>query len=474
MYNFKNKNYVFKKSSNRMMALTYEIRNGLCYSSLTKKNSWTMPVSLEKHAQESFSACMDSKDIIHAIYQNSHGNIFYIRLDETSIVSLPMLGSKYPSPYNKYFNIMAVKNNIHCFYVLLHNNKHLLTHQTISNKEVNNPQALGYINNNNLPYAAFASNSGDVYVFFQTAATSNLQQRASSFQIGYKKYSSLNQTWEEFVPISASDLNSKTELKFDYPCVIIDNTNLMHFSYQKLVADRYELAYRQKPIEENVWSTETIIHTSLNPFENSSIICIDDRVIIFWVRNDTIYYSYSADKGNSWSKPNKYNFPVGKQLSCISYITNDFYEVNRVISKEIPGSFINGLKLAFYDDLLSPENTNGNKDNARSIISDNLKAFNNTLNDLIESNNTLKTDIKRLKLFNTNLLREIDKISIKINYLENQIRQLNLEAPRIIETDFTRNSENTQEIQDENDFEDNFAVEETYDESDASHNDVEG
>lgn len=438
MYNSNSKQFVFKKSNNEIIALTHGGKNGICYSSLTKKNNWTMPISLEKQAQESFSACMDAKDIIHIIYQNSHGNIFYIHLDENSIVTLPMLGSKYPSLYNKYFNIITVKNNIHCFYVLLHNNKYLLTHQVISNKEVKNPQALGYINKNNLPYAVQASRAGDVYIFYQVPSAHNLQQQASAYQIGYKRYSFSDQHWDEFTPISSSVINPNAGLKIDYPNVIIDNTDFIHLTYQKLVADRYELIYRQKPIEETAWSTETVIHTSLNPFDNSSIICINEKTIIFWVRNDIIYYSYSADKGNSWSKPNKYSFTVGKQLSCISYFTNDFYEVNRVVMNEIPGSFVNGLKLAFYDDLFSTVTSSINKDGLRNIISENLKALNNTLNDLIEANNNIKTDIKRLKLFNTNILREIDKIFIKISYLENQIKQKRAEQSRIIETNFAK------------------------------------
>jgi len=461
MYSSNSKYYVFKKSTNKTIALTYGEKSGICYSNLTKKNTWTTPVSIEKQAREPFSACMDTKDIIHIIYQDSHGNIFYIQLDEASIFSLPMLGSKYPSPYNKFFNILAVKNNIHCFYVLLHNNKYLLTHQVISNKEVKNPQALGYINKNNLPYAVHSSRSGDIYVFYQNALTSDLQQQASAFQIGCRKYSLVNQRWEEFIPISPSDLSLNAQLKFDYPSIIIDNADIIHITYQKFVADRYELVYRQKPVGDANWSTETVIHTSLNSFEDSSIICINDKIIIFWVRNDTIYYSYSADRGNTWSKPNRYNFPVGRQLSCICYQTNDFYEVNRIITNEIPGSFINGLKLAFCDDMLSSEVTDANKDGFRNVISDNLKVLHNTLDELIEVNNNIKTDIKRLKLFNTNILREIDKIYIKLNYLENQIKQKRMEQKRMEQSriwggDYLKSNINKNDLV-ETDFEKQYA-----------------
>jgi len=435
MYSSNSKYFVFKKSNNKIVALTYGEKSGICFTTLTKKNTWTAPVSVEKQARDFFSACMDTKDVIHIIYQDSHGNIFYIQMDEASVFSLPMLGSKYPSPYNKYFNILAVKNNIHCFYVLIHNNKYLLTHQVISNNEVRNPQALGYINKNNLPYAVHFNRSGDIYIFYQNGLSNDLNQQFSAFQIGCRKYSSMNQRWEEFIPITAPDLAPNAQLKFDYPSIIIDNADIIHISYQKLVADRYELVYRQKPIGETNWSTETVIHTSLNPFENSSIICLNEKIIIFWVRNDTIYYSYSANRGNSWSKPNRYNFPVGRQLSCISYQTNDFYEVNRIIMKEIPGSFINGLKLAFCDDVLSAETTDTSQDGYRNIISDNLKALHNTIDELIEVNNNIKTDIKRLKLFNSNILKEIDKIYIKLNYLENQIKQNRTEQPRFLDED---------------------------------------
>lgn len=422
MYNNNNKQFVFKKSSGKIWELSYDKRNGISYSNLTKRNLWTMPISLEKQAKESFSACMDSKDVFHIIYQNSLGNIFYIYLDETSLTSFPMLNSRNPSPYNKYFDIIPLQNNLHCFYILWHDNKYLLTHQVISNKEIKNPQALGYVSKNNLPFTTFTTNTGDIYVFYQTAMSNDLQQKTQSLQVGYKKYSYLDQAWDDFVAIPV------TSLKFDYPSLIIDNSSLIHFSYQRVVADHYELVYRQKLIEGNNWSPEVIIHTSLNSFENSSIICIDDRIIIYWVINDVIYYCFSSDKGNSWSKSIKYNFSVGRQLSCISYSSNDLYEVNRILMNEVPGSLINGVKLAFYDDFLNIESPIAAKDDLKNVVTDSLKSLNSNIDDLIEANNSLKTDIKRLKLFNTNIVREIDKLSIKISYLENQVKYQNKNA----------------------------------------------
>jgi len=60
MYSSNSKYYVFKKSTNKTIALTYGEKSGICYSNLTKKNTWTTPVSIEKQAREPFSACMDT------------------------------------------------------------------------------------------------------------------------------------------------------------------------------------------------------------------------------------------------------------------------------------------------------------------------------------------------------------------------------------------------------------------------------
>jgi len=360
---------------------------------------------------------MDSKDKFHIIYQSIHGDIYYIRLDESSVVTLPVLNSRYPSLYNKYFEIIPIKNTIHFFYVLQHKNNLLLSHQILSDKEVQNPQAVGYISMMNLPYTAVADKSGNIYTFYQPAVTGALHKN-SSLQLGYSRFSTHHNLREEFISISTPGINT------DYPSTAIDNSGLIHFSYQNLVSGRYDLVYRQKAPNSMEWSSEAIIHSSSNPFDNSTIICIDDKVVVYWVKNDVIYYCYSSDKGNSWSKSGRYNFPVGRQLACISYGTNDFYEVNRISAGDIPGSFINGLKMAFYQDLLNTDNTNTDKEGLRNLISDNIKSLSENIEDLSESNNSLNAEIQRINLFHKNILKELDKYSIRISFLENELKQI--------------------------------------------------
>ncbi|NSW89763.1 MAG: hypothetical protein HPY74_03605 [Firmicutes bacterium] len=410
MYNFSNKQYVFKQFSGKIWNFSHDVKLGICYSNLTKRNTWTEPISIEKKAYQHFYAAMDDERF-HLIYQDLHGNIIYSKFDEMSIMTLPILNSKSPSLYNKHFYLIPANDNIHFLYILLYNNNVLLTHQMLINGTVGSPKVIDYVYNNNLPYSAIRDKSGNIYVFYQSTDTTNMQ-------LGYRLFSEEQDIWSKFIPVTGPGINC------DFPSAIVDNSNIIHICFQKRSPRYYELVYKQKIPDKSIWSDETVIHSSVYPFENSSILCLDEKVIIYWVRNDIIYYCFSNNKGNSWSKPAKYNFPAGRQLLCISYNTNIPYELSRIAIRDIPGSFANGLKLAFYQDFLGNNNVSSTQESLKNMIVDSFKYLKEGIDNLTEGNKTLKNQIRELELIQKNLIREKERYSIKLNLLENELKQL--------------------------------------------------
>jgi len=410
MYSSAKKQYVFKRADESVINLFYDNRHGLCYSSLTRRNTWTEPVSLQKNIYQSFYADMDENDQIHIFFQDLQGNLYYTRMDRDDVKTAPLLNSKSASSYDKHLYLIAFKNVIHFFFVLRYNNSNILSHQVLNDGNISTPKVIDYITDSSHPYSVESDRSGNLYVFYQ------LSDNKYS-QIGYKKFNPSQKTWGEFIPITRSSIDS------EMPRTIIDYKDIVHLIFQRHSEKQYQLVYQQKIPDKNLWTEESVIHTSIYPFEESSIIMLNKDIIIFWVRSDAIYFSSSNDGGNTWSKPARYNFPIGKQLLCLVYKLNKPYQSERIITKSIPGSFINGLKLAFYQEGSSnTENLSANE--LKNMIVESLKMLRGNVEELRDSEISIKDDISQLKTTFQNLEKEIVKNSLKLNMLESDINRL--------------------------------------------------
>lgn len=416
LYNSANKQYVFKQSSGKVWNFYHDNSLGLCYSTLTRKNTWTEPVSIQKNTHQSFYADIDSEDRFHILFQDGQGNIFYTLLEDDSIKTVPVLNSKTPTSYNKYLHLIPL-NNIHFFYILQHNNNTILAHQVLSEGAVSTPRVIDYVMNNSCPYCAICDKLNNVYVFYQSFDGKHLQ-------IGYKKFIPLQKFWGEFIPIT------KFSGDCEFPRAIIDNNNVIHICCQRRSARHHELVYQQKVPDRNMWTNEVIIHSSAYPFESSSIVYINEAIIMYWVRDDIIYYSSSNDGGSTWSKPSRYNFPAGRQLFCLSYSTNTPSEAGKIAVRDIPGSFINGLRLAFYHDVLDRD-SNLSPDELRNMIVESLKLLKGSVEELKEADTGIREDISKLTLIQQSLEKELTKYSVKLNLIENEISQVKSISSRL-------------------------------------------
>lgn len=425
MYNKSNRQYIFKQSNDKIWNFFHDERNGLCYSILTKRNTWSEPASLYKYAHKAFFVDMDEDDIFHILFQDMKGNIFYSRLSRQGYETKPILNSKIPTQYDKHLFLIPFKDEVHIFYMLQHNDNLILAHQLLSGNSMGTPKVVDYVADKDHPYSIINDSAGNINAVYQSSDGRNLQ-------LGYKIYSLEKRMWSEFTPITK--YNGDCEM----PQLICDNSGMIHMSFQRRSNRQYELVYMHKMPGKNTWSDSMVIHSSAYAFNNSSIVNIDGKIIISWVRDDVTYYSYSLDAGSTWTKPARYNFPTGKQLLCMSYKSNAAHERDKIQAPYIPGSYIGGLKLAFYNDVLSTSSANISADELRNMLLDSLKYLKSTVEDLKEFRANTEDTLTKMSSFQQEVDKEIVKSTVKLNMLENEINrlkeQLNFIASRMNST----------------------------------------
>lgn len=415
MYSSDKKQFIFRQSSGKTLNLYYDNRLGICLSLLTKRNIWTEPVSLQKNAHRCFFADIDSEDKIHIVFQDNQGNIFYSCMENESVSTMPILSSKTNSAYDKHFFLIPLKNCIHVFYVLQHSGSYLLSHQVLEGDKVLTPRVIDYVTNSECPYSVILDKSNNLFVFYQSSDGRYLQ-------LGCKKYNSAQDFWGDFTAITRFDGDS------EYPRTVMDKDGIIHICYQRYAQKQYELIYQQKIPDRNIWTSEYVIHTSAYPFKDSSILCLEGFITVYWVRDNTIYYSSSKDSGNNWSRPARYNFPAGRQLMCFQFKSNVPYESTKIAVKEIPGAFINGIKFAFFEQFQEAArfSTNDFKD----MIYDNLKLLKGSIEELEANDRELGRDISRIEMELNKLEKEFIKYTVKLDLLQNQLNEFKQFADR--------------------------------------------
>ncbi|MDP4181388.1 MAG: FHA domain-containing protein [Bacillota bacterium] len=409
MYNSIYKHYIFKQSTGKLWNFYNDERHGLCYSNLSKSKTWSEPVSIQKNFLPPLFIDMDFEDNFHILFQDKQGNIFYTFLDKNNISTHPVLQSKINSAYNKFLQLIAGKNTVNLFFILDHNNASILAHQTIKGSMVNTPKVIDNVFKNDHPYSIVADKSGNIYAFYHVSDGRYLQ-------IGFKKYSPNQKAWGEFTPVTRFNGDSQ------FPKTIIDNKDIIHISYQRRNEKQFELVYQQKVPDRNLWTFETIIQSSSYSFNNSSLLYANGNLIVFWVRDDNIFFSMSNDFGASWSKSAKHNFFAGKQLVCFKYKSNNPYENEKIYANEIPGSYVNGYRFAFYED--NSDNQNISTDEIKTMIVEGLNMLRGSVEDLKDSDSSINESLTNLQASYRNLQKELTKVTVKISYFENEFNQI--------------------------------------------------
>ena len=409
MYSSDNIQFVFKQSSGKVWSFYHDERLGLCYSTLTKRSTWSEPRVIQKSLHRTFFIDMDYEDCFHIIFQDKQGNIFCYMIDNSNINTIPVLNSKSPSVYDKHLYLIPGKKSVHIFFIIEYNNHNILSHQTLAAGSVSNPKVLDYVVKNPHPYSVVCDKSGNMYIVYHVSD-------GKYTQLGSKKYIASQKSWGEFTPITRYTGNC------ELPRTVIDSTDIIHICYQRQNDKLFELVYQQKMPDRNIWTSEVVINTSQYAFKDFSVVIVNKKALVYWVRDNSIYYSSTGDNDSSFGRPLRYNFFNGRHLANIIYKSNDPIENEKISVKNIPGNFINGYNLAFLYD--SSSNNSITADELRSMLLDGFKTLKGSVEDIQESNISLDNKFSELAQAQQNLNKELTKYSLRLSLLENELSQL--------------------------------------------------
>lgn len=444
MFNFHNRQYLFRQSVGNLWNFFCDSKQNLCYNTLTKRGMWSNPVVLHKNVYQYFYADMDQEEVFHLLFQDKDGNIQYSRLDGHSLKTVPILIAKIPSIYNKHLYLAPFNKSIHIFYVLQHENSFMLAAQILSGGKISNPRVIDYVSGSSLPCSILFDSSQNIYAFYQSYDGKYLQ-------LGYKKFSFSQKHWSDFIPVTKDSGNC------EYPHAMIDGSGIIHLCYQRRAPKLFEMVYQQKAPDKNLWTPEVIVHASIYSFENASILQANGDIVVYWVREDVIYYNTGSQAGNNWSKAVKLNFSGGRPLQCLSYKSNSprdrvvgtgsfrIGEQSPLLPSGIyPGNLLNGLKLAFnaLDNIedsspllsdngegrscLSADNLDKYRpmgDDNKSLMLSSLKQLQGSVDEIREGWSDTKKELAKLTNSYERLNRELGKYTIRLNMLENQLGQ---------------------------------------------------
>lgn len=306
MFNFHNRHYIFRQSDGQIRDFYCDMGQNLCCSTLGRNGLWSGATVISRNVHQYFCAELDRDDYYHILFQDNNGNIIYARTDGQYVKTFPVLNSKTPAVYNKQLYIAPLGDEIWLFYVLQHDNSFLLAYQLLKDNRPGAPKIVDYVSGSSIPCSVLYDFDRNIYAFYQSYDGKYLQ-------LGYKKFYTARKHWSDFTAVT------KYQGNCEYPHAVMDSSGTIHLCYQRRAPKLFELVYQQKAPDRNLWSAETVLHSSVHPFENASVLRVDDRIIVYWIRDDIIYWCADSLSGDNWTRPARYGSQPGRRLQCICF-----------------------------------------------------------------------------------------------------------------------------------------------------------
>jgi len=395
MFQINRNQYIFKQSTGEVLSVFYKQNSGIYYSTLNKENRWSLHTAVLKNTLPKFSACLDDEDVIHILCEDNNGIIHHAFFNNNDWQLESVLKSRNPVSYDKHLNVICSEGAVYFFYGLEYKGDCLLSFQVKKDNTVpiSEPNVIDYIQKTSAPYKVLKDRNNNIYVFY--TRIENLHTC-----MGHRKYSALEGQWSCFYPVKMSkDYEGENEVL----SAAVDYTSNIHLCVQRTASHKYELVYSRTNWDYEDWEKEKVLATSPSAFYNSSLSIIENKIIVYWVRENRIFYCSSQDSGGTWSKPQEYVFDSNKPFYCISYSFNEIIRRSYVYLNELPGNYSGGYKLGFINDIIQSKGE--------------LEVM-NTLETSIT--NTLKLTLKNLE----NLQQLVKEIDISVKDISNKIQDM--------------------------------------------------
>jgi len=386
MYNPEYRQYILKNSLGISYHVYFEEGRGLCIRMLSDSRIWSRGYVLDKSAINDFSVILDKNDIFHFFYQTRDGNLMYGHGMHGQIETRPVLNSREPVPWPKHISLLVLDNASVFFYVLRHQNRHIISMQSVIEGKLSRPIAIDYTDNT--CYCSFCDGNGKCHLIYITSDNSK----------NHLVHKVLN---DDFSAFSISERIFSTERKINRVSAVCTEAGKIHVVFETHGNELFEILYLNLS---NPEKTETLYKSREVP-GCPGLVSNGGMLYFFRTLNEDIFFRCSENNGLSWSDEAQY--PLGGNIVCFFYMSNSRDE--NVFPGEIPGNFTRGYQLAFFSE-----------EKIKSVYE--RKTPSSTENDLLSE---LERKIKQLQNQTDNIQKEFTKLWLTQKNFERRLEYLN-------------------------------------------------
>lgn len=370
MFLINKKQYILKMSSGQLMNIYYKSYTGLSISKQKINGTWSSPAVILKGAMPGFCVHLDSSDNIHILCQDEKSNLLYISCKNNSWSVRPVSRSKIPDIHDKYPYICTLAEDIYFFYMIDTSGKRILFCQKCNGDGLSAPKAIDYVDSTSKTYTVLDEADGNLYVFY----TKSEEKHNAP---GYIIINANREAWSDFITLnSCSSTNGDQILSAS-----ADRYANLHICMQRSSEHKFELVYMKTHSGESNCS-ETVLASSPYSFANSSVLCLGNRLIVYWVREDRIFYCVSIDNGIIWSKPEKFNFSENEVIHCVRFLTNCPDDSVNTRCMDIPANISEGFKPAFINNFADKKEDNAEMEELKNMLLNTIDAISSSINEI--------------------------------------------------------------------------------------------
>lgn len=328
MYNPEHRQYILKNSLGVSYHVFFEQGRGLCIRMLSDSRIWSRGYVLDKSATDDFSVLLDKNDIFHFIFQNREGKLLYGHGMHGHIEVQPILESRDPTPWSKHVSLQVLKNGVIFFYTIKHQNRYLLSSQSIQEGRLSKPAAVDYIEESE--YIAFTDGDLKCHLLYVTSDKSGFHLNHRTVKDDLSTFSHPEKIYSCKGNISSLSAvcTDKNEI---YLIFKVSGNEADEIMYKNTASD-------QKP--------EILYRSKTDPGRTGLVYC-NGTLYFFRVSDENIYFRSLNSNSAEWSDEELY--PFGNNITCFSYISN-YSNDGAGYFREIPGNFSRGYQIAFLND----------------------------------------------------------------------------------------------------------------------------
>jgi len=323
------KHIILKNSFNISYHIYYDEERGLCLRMLDGDRVWSRPFVLSDLSVNDFCAAIDEKDIIHFVFQAKDGHIMYGHGRRGHIDIQPILGSKDTTQWHKRLSMLVFEDIVLFFYVIRHNDRHLIAIQSIINGALSKPMAIDYIDGSDRHYVVFRDRPGKCRLFYPRSEKSVMCLCHRILK-------------DDLTVFTAPEKLYETEGEILFPSAVCGQDNRIYVSFQDKRDGMYRVLFMEYGTAEPL-----VLYNSPSPAGRSGLVYNNRTLILYRTDERNIHLRISGDGGINWTDEKRYLSDFTNMPCRFIYGTNVDKERASWFFNEIPGCFTKGYQLAF-------------------------------------------------------------------------------------------------------------------------------